>query len=120
MIVHRLSIVFSMLISLALPSSAVIAAETPKEAEKSGEKEKKEPEKPAPEVKPVVTQHEIQIGGKPLRYTATAGPVPLPSGCTWGPWARREWPWPTKDGRSRRLTGSSTTSRRGSRSPTSS
>lgn len=39
--------------------------------------EKKDAPKPAPEIKPVVTQHEIQLGGKPLRYTATAGYMPM-------------------------------------------
>jgi carboxypeptidase C (cathepsin A) len=36
-----------------------------------------EPKHEAPEVPPVVTHHEIHIGGKTLRYTATAGMMPL-------------------------------------------
>jgi carboxypeptidase C (cathepsin A) len=49
------------------PATAPAAAETrPSEA-------KKEPVEPAP----VVTHHEIHVGGKTLRYTATAGMMPL-------------------------------------------
>src|ERR1051326_3526454 len=36
-----------------------------------------EPKHEAPEVPPVVTHHEIHVGGKTLRYTATAGMMPL-------------------------------------------
>lgn len=36
-----------------------------------------EPKKEAPEAPPVVTHHEIHVGGKTLRYTATAGMMPL-------------------------------------------
>jgi carboxypeptidase C (cathepsin A) len=36
-----------------------------------------EPRKEAPEQPPVVTHHEIQVGGKTLRYTATTGMMPL-------------------------------------------
>src|SRR6185312_629969 len=36
-----------------------------------------EPKKEAPEQPPVVTHHEIHVGGKLLRYTATAGMMPL-------------------------------------------
>jgi carboxypeptidase C (cathepsin A) len=49
------------------PAAAPVAAETrPPEA-------KKEAAEPAP----VVTHHEIHVGGKTLRYTATAGMMPL-------------------------------------------
>lgn len=34
-------------------------------------------EKPAREEKPVVTHHEIRLDGKPFRYTATAGYMPM-------------------------------------------
>jgi carboxypeptidase C (cathepsin A) len=36
-----------------------------------------EPKREAPETPPVVTHHEIHAGGKTLRYTATAGMMPL-------------------------------------------
>ncbi|HMF90376.1 MAG TPA: peptidase S10 [Candidatus Angelobacter sp.] len=39
--------------------------------------EAKKDAKEAPEVPPVVTHHEIRAGGKTLRYTATAGMMPL-------------------------------------------
>ena len=32
---------------------------------------------PAPEEPPAVTHHEIRVGGKPLRYTATTGMMPI-------------------------------------------
>jgi len=60
------------------------ARETPappaRQEEKGSDKEKeKKPadEKPAKEEKPSVTHHEIRIGGAPLRYTATAGYMPM-------------------------------------------
>ena len=45
-------------------------------AEKSG-KPASEPKKEVPEQPPVVTHHEIHVGGKTLHYTATAGMMPL-------------------------------------------
>jgi carboxypeptidase C (cathepsin A) len=36
-----------------------------------------EPKKETPEPPPVITHHEIHVGGKTLRYTATAGMMPL-------------------------------------------
>jgi len=36
-----------------------------------------EPKHEAPEVPPVVTHHEVHVGGKTLRYTATTGMMPL-------------------------------------------
>src|SRR5882762_7386650 len=35
------------------------------------------PEQPRPEEPPVVTKHEIRVGGKTLRYTATVGMMPI-------------------------------------------
>ena len=35
------------------------------------------PEQPRPEEPPVITHHEIRVGGKTLRYTATAGMMPI-------------------------------------------
>lgn len=37
----------------------------------------KSPELPKPEEPPVVTKHEIRIGGQVLRYTATVGMMPI-------------------------------------------
>src|SRR3989440_11193900 len=62
------SLLFSALLMQATPP----AAEAPKTAaEKAAEKpsEKEEP--------PVVTHHEIRINGKALKYTATAGMMPI-------------------------------------------
>jgi carboxypeptidase C (cathepsin A) len=53
------------------PSSAPAAA--PAAAEAKPSEAKKEAAEPAP----VVTHHEIHVGGKTLRYTATAGMMPL-------------------------------------------
>src|SRR5258708_7143308 len=36
-----------------------------------------EPKKEVPEQPPVVTHHEVHVGGKTLRYTATPGIMPL-------------------------------------------
>ena len=52
------------------------AAEDDKAADK-GKDRKSGDEKPPKEEKPVVTHHEIRIGGAPLRYTATAGYMPM-------------------------------------------
>ena len=52
--------------------------EKPAEREKEKEKDQKSPEKPVKEEKPpVVTHHEIKIDGKPFRYTATTGYMPM-------------------------------------------
>ncbi|MGH9442203.1 MAG: S10 family peptidase [Thermoanaerobaculia bacterium] len=72
----RFWIFVSVLAALTLGGN-VAAADGPGGGEKPSEHEKKEAEKAAPEVKPVVTSHEIQLGGKPLRYTATAGYMPM-------------------------------------------
>lgn len=54
----------------------------PKPAEESkpqerGKKAGDDSDKPAKEEKPSVTHHEIRIDGKPFRYTATAGYMPM-------------------------------------------
>jgi carboxypeptidase C (cathepsin A) len=56
-----------------VPADEPAAPEKPKPAEERG----KEPEKPVREEKPSVTHHEIQLGGRALRYTATAGYMPM-------------------------------------------
>ena len=49
------------------------------EGEHARDHEAKPPvaEKEAPEEKPVVTHHQMTVGGKPLRYTATVGMMPI-------------------------------------------
>lgn len=49
-------------------------AEEPKPPVAEKEKDK---EKEPPEEKPVVTHHQISVGGKALRYTATVGTMPI-------------------------------------------
>ena len=72
-----LAIAASILFPSALLFAPPASAQAAKDADKAGaEKEKKgESDKPAPP--PVVTTHEISIAGKPLRYTATAGYLPM-------------------------------------------
>src|SRR5258708_20287168 len=54
------------------------AAPTPAPAQEQAPKPAApEPKKEAPEQPPVVTHHEVHVGGKTLRYTATAGMMPL-------------------------------------------
>ena len=52
------------------PSATPAAAEAAKPPQSEAKKE-------APEQAPIVTHHEIRVGGKTLRYTATAGMMPL-------------------------------------------
>jgi carboxypeptidase C (cathepsin A) len=56
------------------PSAANPAAPATEAASKTAPPEVK---KETPEPPPIVTHHEIHIGGKTLRYTATAGMMPL-------------------------------------------
>lgn len=48
----------------------------PATAGQTGQRPQERPS-PSPEEAPVVTRHEIQAGGKTLRYTATAGMMPI-------------------------------------------
>jgi carboxypeptidase C (cathepsin A) len=53
-------------------------AEHPAEARDDGQPPKPPvAEKEAPEEKPVVTHHQMTVGGKPLHYTATVGMMPI-------------------------------------------
>src|SRR5262245_66532810 len=56
-------------------------AEKPAADKPSGEKPAPPatPAKPAPEEPPVVTRHEIHVGSRTLRYTATVGRMPIKS-----------------------------------------
>jgi len=57
------------------PSPSPSPAE--EQAAEKDRKEKKPEEKAPPEKPPTVTHHEIRIDGKPFRYTATAGYMPM-------------------------------------------
>jgi carboxypeptidase C (cathepsin A) len=60
--------------------SGAMPSPTPAAAGEAGARTAAEPKKEvkeAPEAPPVVTHHEIHVGGKTLRYTATAGMMPL-------------------------------------------
>jgi len=60
----------------AAPAAAAPSTEQPaKPAVAAGEM--KEAKKDTPDQPPVITHHEIRVGGKSLRYTATAGMMPL-------------------------------------------
>lgn len=50
---------------------------SPEAAAKPSPSPSPEPRKESPEQPPIVTHHEIHVGGKTLRYTATAGMMPL-------------------------------------------
>lgn len=65
-----LTILFALLLNGA-PQGAQAQPEA-KAAEKAPEKAKEPPEEP-----PVVTHHEINVGGKALKYTATTGMMPI-------------------------------------------
>jgi len=63
----------------AKPDAAAPAPEEQKQArESSGDKDKdKEEHYDVTEVTPIVTHHQITVGGKALKYTATAGRLPI-------------------------------------------
>src|SRR5215470_15841895 len=84
---RRLRSLFAALAVLVLPAFAAAQQRTPTPAstseekaadkDKGKDKEKKPEEKPAKEEKPSVTHHEIRAGGVLIRYTATAGYMPM-------------------------------------------
>jgi len=59
------------------PTPAAGDEEKTSDKDKGKEKEKKTDEKPIKEEKPVVTHHEILLNGKPFKYTATTGFMPM-------------------------------------------
>src|SRR5262249_42021890 len=59
------------------PAPAAPPSSEEKAADKDKDKDKKPEEKPAKEEKPSVTHHEVRIGGTAIRYTATAGYMPM-------------------------------------------
>src|SRR6266849_5745244 len=88
---HRRDFLSALVIALSLCSTALFAQVRPQpsptttpsgekasEAEKDKGRDRKPEEKPAqPEKPPSVTHHEIKVDGKLLRYTATAGYMPM-------------------------------------------
>ncbi len=52
-------------------------ADTPEASPKPAASPTPEAKKEAPEQPPIITHHEIHVGGKTLHYTATAGQMPL-------------------------------------------
>jgi carboxypeptidase C (cathepsin A) len=56
------------------PANASVSTSTSAKPEKTG---KEETTKEQPETPPVVTQHEIHVHGKVLKYTATTGMLPI-------------------------------------------
>ena len=61
------------------PQRAERAAEKPadKAADKAADKGAEKPAEKDKEEAPVVTQHELRVGGRVLRYTVTTGMMPL-------------------------------------------
>ena len=68
------SLMFSLLIASAVPA---FAADEGKDADSSQDKDKdkKKDEKPVPPEKTAVSHGSVDIGGRAVRYTATAGNV---------------------------------------------
>ena len=66
---------FGALAAFLLIPGGVALAQPAKAPDAPPAEKKAEPEKPAPP--PVVTTHEISLAGKPLRYTATTGYMPM-------------------------------------------
>ena len=86
-LVRLLAVAMMLFVCAALLAQQKESGEAPQSAEKApqgteksakskdeGEKEKAPPPKEEP---PVVTHHEIHVGGRVLRYTATAGYMPI-------------------------------------------
>ena len=68
----------TMLLTLLLLQAASPAAKPSKDtAEKASEQDKEKEKDKKAEEKPVVTQHELRTSGKVLRYSVTAGMMPL-------------------------------------------
>src|SRR5664279_3715770 len=65
-----------MCLGLLLPLSSGVLSAQSDDATKAPAKEQA-PVKPAPEVPPVITHHELHSGGQTLHYTATVGLMPL-------------------------------------------
>src|SRR5215510_13579591 len=62
------------------PSATPGATASPSTSPGSGTQAQRGPQErpsPSPEEPPVVTHHEIRVGGRTLRYTATAGMMPI-------------------------------------------
>jgi len=59
------------------PTPSPTSAPAEEQTSEKDRKEKKPEEKAPPEKPPSITHHEIRIDGKPFRYTATAGYMPM-------------------------------------------
>jgi carboxypeptidase C (cathepsin A) len=59
------------------PAAAPAAGPADQQSAKPAAPAAADPKKEVPEQLPVVTHHEIHVGGKTLRYTATVGMIPL-------------------------------------------
>ncbi len=62
------------------PTASPTATTSPSTSPGTGAQQQRGPQErpsPSPEEPPVVTHHEIRIGGRVLRYTATAGMMPI-------------------------------------------
>lgn len=59
------------------PATAPAAAPADQPSAKPAASPAAEPKKEAPEQPPVITHHEVKVGGKTLHYTATTGMMPL-------------------------------------------
>lgn len=77
MIHRRLALVFSLALAFSATAPSLLAQgppPNPDRADRGNAADKdKEKEAPVPAEKPVVTHHELTLGGKTLKYTATAG-----------------------------------------------
>ncbi|HJT97715.1 MAG TPA: hypothetical protein VJ696_05310, partial [Rhodanobacteraceae bacterium] len=66
------TLMFSLLIASAVPA---FAADDGKDADSSQDKDKKKDEKPVPPEKTAVSHGSVDVGGRSVHYTATAGNV---------------------------------------------
>src|SRR5215471_2425713 len=74
---RRLRSLFAALAVLVLPAFAAAQQRTPTPASTSEEKAADKDKDKDKEEKPSVTHHEIRAGGVVIRYTATAGYMPM-------------------------------------------
>jgi carboxypeptidase C (cathepsin A) len=71
------ALALALLLQAAAPAPA--PSPSPAKGDAAGEKDKeaKDKDKKEPEEKPVVTQHELRLGGRILKYSVTTGLMPL-------------------------------------------
>jgi carboxypeptidase C (cathepsin A) len=73
MVRSRLAFLFSLVLAISAAAPAVRAQEHPPTPSADHPAADKDKEAPIPPEKPSVTHHEFSLGGKTLKYTATAG-----------------------------------------------